>query len=62
MLKEKRKQKNMSQEELSIALGVSQSMISKWERGENFPRGKILIKLAETLSCSVDELLREEDK
>ena len=58
MLKEKRKQKNMSQEELSIALGVSQSMISKWERGENFPRGKILIKLAETLSCSVDELVR----
>ena len=36
-LKQIRKSKNISQEELAERLGVSRQSVSKWETGENYP-------------------------
>ena len=38
-------------------LGVSQSTISMWENGENYPRAELLPKIASLYGCTVDELL-----
>lgn len=52
-----RKAANMTQEELAAALGVRHPAISKWERGECFPALPTLVRLANVLGSSVDDLL-----
>lgn len=47
---------NMTQVDLAKSIGVTQSMVAKWENGEAYPRGEILIKLADVFHCSIDEL------
>lgn len=47
---------NMTQKELGDKLGVTPSAVTRWESGECFPRGEKLIKLAEALHCTIDEL------
>lgn len=46
----------MTQKELGDKLGVTPSAVTRWESGECFPRGEKLIKLAEALHCTIDEL------
>lgn len=58
--KKMREKAGLSQTELGKKIGVRQSTIAMWENGENLPRASTLIKLAEILECSVDELLKEE--
>ena len=48
----------MSQIELAETLGVTQGAVSQWETGQSIPRGATLLRLAEALNCTVDELLR----
>ena len=62
MVKKIRKDKNITQRELAAMLGIERSTVSKWEKGISIPRGKTLIKLAEILECTVDELLIKEGK
>jgi transcriptional regulator with XRE-family HTH domain len=52
-----RKKKNITQEELAESLGISFQSISKWERGEGFPDITMLPDLADFFNTSVDELL-----
>jgi len=52
-----RKRKDITQEELAEALGISFQSISKWERGEGFPDITMLPDLADFFETSVDELL-----
>lgn len=52
-----RRAAGLSQNDLAAKLGVPQSNISFWERGEKPPRGEILPQLAATLGVSLDELL-----
>ena len=54
-----RKKKDISQSELSLKMGVSQQLVSKWETGKSVPRPAMLIKLADIFGVTVDELLRE---
>ncbi|WP_439871360.1 helix-turn-helix domain-containing protein [Pseudomonas syringae] len=51
-----RAKKGLTQRELGAAAGVAWSMISKYESGKSAPRLKVLMKLADALSVSADEL------
>ena len=51
---QKRKEKNMTQEELAEKLNVARQTVSKWETGETFPDVDSLKKLAILLGFSID--------
>lgn len=53
----KRKQKNMTQEQLAEKLGVSNKTISKWETGKCMPDYSIVKSLCEELEITVAELM-----
>ena len=55
-----RKEKGLTQKQLSEILGVSDKTISHWEREESAPDISILPILANTLGVTVDELLKGE--
>ena len=52
-----RKEKELKQDVLAAALGVSPQAVSKWENDQTCPDISLLPKLAELLEVSVDELL-----
>ncbi len=54
---EKRREKQIKQDELAEILGVSPQAVSKWENDISCPDIMLLPKLAEILGISVDELL-----
>ena len=56
-LKELRKQKNLTQEELSEILFVSRTAISKWESGRGYPSIDSLKAIAKFFGVTIDELL-----
>jgi transcriptional regulator with XRE-family HTH domain len=56
-IKNLRRQKDVTQEELAKYLNVSFQSISKWERGENLPDINILAALSNFFDVSTDELL-----
>ena len=58
-LKNLRKRKGLSQEELAIKLNVVRQTISKWEKGLSVPDSEMLLKIAEELETSVSVLLGE---
>ncbi|MBQ9717499.1 MAG: helix-turn-helix domain-containing protein, partial [Clostridia bacterium] len=58
-LKNLRKAKGLSQEELAIKLNVVRQTVSKWEKGLSVPDSEMLIRLAEALDTSVTVLLGE---
>lgn len=58
-IKNLRKAKGISQEELAIRLNVVRQTVSKWERGISVPDSGMLISLAEELDTSVSVLLGE---
>ena len=66
MLKENiktlRKQKGLSQEELSIKLNVVRQTVSKWEQGLSVPDAEMLVSLSEVLDTKVGTLLGENIK
>ncbi len=56
-LKNLRKQKNMTQEEVAGILNISPQSVSKWERGDTFPDITLLPALADLYRTSVDALI-----
>ena len=54
-----RKQKGLSQEELSVKLNVVRQTISKWEQGLSVPDAEMLINLSEVFDTPVSTLLGE---
>lgn len=56
-LQELRKQKKLTQEELSEVLFVSRTAISKWESGRGYPSIDSLKAIAEYFGITIDELL-----
>ncbi len=60
-LKELRQLKNISQMQLSIMTGISQSAIAKWELNKTEPTASALITLSKFFDESVDYLLGIED-
>lgn len=56
-IREIREKQGLTQEELAARVGVERSSISKYESGDRAPSLLVLRRLAETLHCTVDELL-----
>lgn len=54
-----RKAKGLSQEELSVKLGVVRQTVSKWEQALSVPDSDMLISLSEVLETPVSTLLGE---
>jgi len=57
-IKNYRKQKNLSQEELAEKIYVSRQTISNWETGKSYPDVHNLILLSTLYEISVDELIK----
>ena len=57
-LKEYRMQRNMTQEFVAEALGVSRQAVSKWETGSSDPSTANLLALAKLYGISAEELLK----
>lgn len=53
----KRKEKNMTQEQLAETIGVSNKTVSKWERGICMPDYGTVEKLCQALDTTLAELL-----
>lgn len=58
-IKELRKSKGLTQEELALKLNVVRQTVSKWEQGLSVPDASMLILLAEKLDTPVSVLLGE---
>lgn len=58
-LKMLRKNKGLSQEELSIKLHVVRQTVSKWELGLSVPDAQMLINISEIFETPVSEILGE---
>ena len=52
-----RKNRGLTQEELAIRLNVVRQTVSKWEKGLSVPDAEMLQKLADVLEVSVSQLL-----
>lgn len=56
-LKRIREEKEMSQEELAITIGVEKKDIEHWESGKKEPRMGNVQKLSEALGVSISDLI-----
>ena len=61
-IKELRKKKGLTQEELATGLNVVRQTVSKWEKGISVPDADALVKIADIFGVSVSELLGENNK
>ena len=57
-IKKRRREKNLTQQELAELVGISPMTERRWEWSERVPRVDELIKLAEVLNTTTDYLLK----
>ena len=57
MLKSLRRERKITQKNLAEVLHISQTSISKYERGEAFPDLEIVVKMADFFGVSLDEFV-----
>ena len=62
LLKELRKERKLTQEEIAGKFGVSQRSVSRWENGNTMPDISILIELADFYDVDLREILKGERK
>lgn len=53
-----RSERNMTQEQLAMLMGVSRQAISKWESGRAYPEMDKLVRLCGIFECDLNELVR----
>lgn len=56
-LKVARDRKGLTQDQLAEKLNVSRVTVARYESGDRWPDQKTLVKIADTLDCSIDFLL-----
>ena len=61
-LKELRKEKGLTQEQLAEKLNVSNRSISRYETGNNMPDISLLIEIADIFEVSIPEIINGERK
>ena len=61
-LKQLRKEKNLTQEQLAEQFNVSRRTVSRWETGNNMPDLGLLIEMSDYYEVSLRELLDGERK
>lgn len=62
LLKELRRKKNLTQEQLAEEFGVSRRTVSRWETGSNLPDIDILIEMSDFYGVDLRDLLDGERK
>jgi transcriptional regulator with XRE-family HTH domain len=62
LLRDLRKEKSLSQEQLAEQFGVSSRSVSRWENGNTMPDISIIIELADFYDIDIRELLSGERK
>ena len=55
-IKQLRQQRNLTQEQIALQLGVSYQAVSKWENDANTPDIELLPKIADLFDVSIDSL------
>jgi len=58
----KRREQNLTQEQLAEKIGVSNKTVSKWEMGKTMPEYSVIEPLCEVLNISVSELIAGKEK
>ena len=53
---------DITQKEAAAALGVHPSAVAQWEIGKTSPRAALLPKIADLYGCTVDDLLKPDEK
>ena len=61
-LKDLRRERGITQEQLAEQLGVSGRTISRWETGNNMPDISLLVEIAEFFDVSIPEIIKGERK
>ena len=61
-LKELRKEKGLTQEQLAYQFNVSRRSVSRWETGKNMPDISLLVEIAEFYDTSIPEIINGERK
>ena len=61
-LKELRREKGLTQEQLAERFGVTNRSVSRWENGVNMPDLDLVIDIADYFEVSIDEFLDGERK
>lgn len=57
-LKELRKDKDLTQVELALKLGVKNTTISMWESGKSVPSITKLQMLSQNLDCTIEDVVK----
>lgn len=57
MLKDLRKRNNLTQAQVAKEIGVAESTICLYEKGERTPAVEKILKLAQIYNCSVEEIV-----
>ncbi len=47
----------LSQNDVAAKLGINRTTISKWESGQAKPRADLLLRIAKTYKCTLEEIL-----
>ena len=55
-LKDLRRKKGLTQADLAVKLGVTQSLVAMWERGAVMSSAAKLPEIADMLGCTIDQL------
>lgn len=53
-----RAERNMTQEQLAMLLGVSRQSVTKWEAERSYPEMDKLLKMCRIFNCSLDDLVQ----
>ena len=56
-LRQIRKSKNMSQEQLAEKVNVTRQSVSKWENGESYPEMNNILELCKIFNCKLNDLV-----
>lgn len=59
-IKELRKERGMTREQLGKKLCYSEHTVKKWERGIAYPTIDTLVVLADLFGCTLDDLVERE--
>lgn len=62
VIRKYRKEKEMTQEEMAVCLGVTASAVNKWENGNTLPDVALLAPVARLLGITTDTLLSYREK
>lgn len=49
----------MTQTDVAKALNIAQCTVSLWESGKTFPRGNMVVAVAELYGCTIDALFEK---